>query len=123
MLYNFLSSIDIANNKHSNKIDIYEETIKKILKIKKNTNKFKESNINNKSSKELNYFENKKNMTNLENSYENSLILLNIMQKYIEKKILEKYNIEKNNQKIIKNANNEVTTNILMKKKFLSNPL
>ena len=124
MSSNFLFNIDIVNKKYPNKTDIYEDAIKEMLKIKKNINKFKKTNINDNINTKLNNFENQKKQINLEHSYKHSLILLNMMQKKIEKTIFEKYNcdIETNNRKIIKSSNDQAIQNILMKKKFLNNP-
>ncbi|WP_284443195.1 hypothetical protein [Buchnera aphidicola] len=126
MSSNFLFNTDIVNKRYSNKIDIYEDTIKKILNNKKNIDKFQKTNFDDKNSEKLNNLENKTHLTSLENSYKNSLILLDIMQKKIEKTILEKYDIEENygieenkekdNNIIIKKSDDEKNQNILIKK-------
>lgn len=109
MSSNFLFNIDIVNKKYPNKIDIYEDAMKDMLKIKKNLNKFEKPNVKKRSSTEINSFEHKKKLMDIESSYKNSLFLLDIMQKTLEKNILEKYNLEKNN---------EIIQNALIKKNF-----
>ncbi|QCI23007.1 hypothetical protein [Buchnera aphidicola] len=121
MSSNFLFNIDIVNKRYSNKTDFYEDTIKKMLNNKKNINKFQKTNFDDKNSEKLNDVENKTNLTNLEKSYKNSLILLDIMQKKIEKTILlEKYHIEMNKEEknniIIKKSDDKKNQNILIKK-------
>ena len=126
MSSNFLFNTDIVNKRYSNKTGIYEDTIKKILNNKKNIDKFQKTNFDDKNSEKLNNLENKTHLTSLENSYKNSLILLDIMQKKIEKTILEKYDIEENygieenkekdNNIIIKKSDDEKNQNILIKK-------
>ncbi|MCU4137222.1 hypothetical protein K8941_02640 [Buchnera aphidicola (Sitobion miscanthi)] len=101
MSSNFLSNIDIVNKNNLNKIEMSQDAIKEMLKIKKKINKLQKTNIsNNYNSKELNTFQDKKKLIELENSYKNSLFLLDIMQKKIEKNILKKYDIDTNNQTI-----------------------
>ncbi|WAI11760.1 MAG: hypothetical protein OW721_02990 [Buchnera aphidicola (Macrosiphum albifrons)] len=126
MSSNFLFNIDIVNKRYSNKIDIYEDTIKKMLNNKKNIDKFQKTNFDDKNSEKLNDRENKTNLTSLENSYKNSLILLEIMQKKIKQTVLDKYDIEENsdieenekkdNNIIIKKSDDEKNQNILIKK-------
>ncbi|WAI18288.1 MAG: hypothetical protein OW723_02625 [Buchnera aphidicola (Acyrthosiphon caraganae)] len=123
MSSNFLFNVDIVKTKHPNKLDLYEDTIKKMFKAKKNTSEFQKNSTNNKkiNSNELFFFQDKKNFINLEESYKNSLILLDMIQKKIDKAMLQKYNIETNNEEAIRSNDHEATQNILMKKKFLNN--
>ncbi|QCI25762.1 hypothetical protein D9V77_02925 [Buchnera aphidicola (Sitobion avenae)] len=101
MSSNFLSNIDIVNKNNLNKIEMSQDAIKEMLKIKKKINKLQKTNVSNHyNSKELNTFQDKKKLIELENSYKNSLFLLDIMQKKIEKNILKKYDIDTNNQTI-----------------------
>ncbi|QCI24077.1 hypothetical protein D9V74_02780 [Buchnera aphidicola (Macrosiphoniella sanborni)] len=144
MLHNLLST-DIVNKKYLNEIDIYQNTIKKnTLKIKKDKNVIKNITDNN-SKKNINFSQEKIKLKNLEHSHNNnSLILLNLIKKEIEKILFQKYNIKKtsnmiknenikqniknddilhdmdiDNKDIIKYNNNLNIYNLLMKKKFL----
>jgi len=116
-------SIDTLNKEYQNKIDIYKDTVKKILQIKKDINNFKKITLKN-NNKEINSPEYNKTLIELENSYKNSLILLRIMKKKMAKTILEKYNIEKDDKTVESNDNNEVNQSnevnesILIKKNF-----
>ncbi|QIQ42137.1 MAG: hypothetical protein G4A98_02930 [Buchnera aphidicola (Microlophium carnosum)] len=125
MSSNFLFNLDVVNKKYPSKIDIYKDVIKTVSKIKEDINKFKTINAHNQNSKQLNNFEDRTKLINLENSYNNSLILLNIMKKNIEKNILKKYNNTEEEsqieQNIIRKNNDKTAQNTFMKKKFLNN--
>ncbi|WP_367678004.1 hypothetical protein [Buchnera aphidicola] len=117
MSSNFLiTSIDPTNKKSRNKIDFDPKILEKIFnkqqEIKKNKN--------------FEVFQDKKHSTNLEKTYyEDSLILLKILEQNAQDNILKKYNIkdnfflEKDSQKIINdNKKSYIVQDMLMKKKF-----
>ncbi|CAL4326634.1 Putative uncharacterized protein Yba3 [Buchnera aphidicola (Brachycaudus tragopogonis)] len=120
MSSNFLiTSIDPTNKKSRNKIDFDPKILEKIFnkqqEIKKNKN--------------FEVFQDKKHSTNLEKTYyEDSLILLKILEQNAQDNILKKYNIkdnfflEKDSQKIINdNKKSYIVQDMLMKKKILNN--
>ncbi|QIE02249.1 hypothetical protein [Buchnera aphidicola] len=103
-----LSSTNIINTKY-NDIEIYKDTVKTMLKLKKNINQLKK--INNYSENDLSIednimiLKNQKKINHLENSFAESLILLSIIKKELEKNILKKYNIENIAREIIEEEN------------------
>jgi hypothetical protein len=120
MSSNFLSNtLNIENKKYSNKPDIYDIKKNILKKNKINANQPKKY-INNNFEKTTMFSQDKKNLINLENSYKDSLLLLDMIETQTEKNIYKKYKIQKN---IINNNSSKDIQNILMKKKFLTIPL
>lgn len=123
-----VNKIDIIDKKNPNSgIDIYQKNIEKILKNKKNINKLKQNILQDLNPKSNSIHDNKINLKNSsisKDEYQNSLILLKMIENQAEKTIFEKYEIdnnsslEKNEKKIIHDTINEVIKNILVKKNF-----
>lgn len=124
MLSNF-SSINTVNQKYLNQdIDIYKNTVKTMLKIKKDIIQLKNNKDNHYNSQgDIISFQD-------EQSLENSLVLLDIMKKELEKNILKKYKIEHgeiqkniddtNDYQSIINNNIEDNKTTVIKKNFKS---
>ncbi|QCI21287.1 hypothetical protein D9V68_02995 [Buchnera aphidicola (Hyperomyzus lactucae)] len=110
------NNINILNQKYLNKTNIYVDSKKDVLKKNKNS-------IANNFDKKFISTQDKINSINLENSYKNTLILLEMIEKQTEKNIFKKYKIENNIKEITNSNNSKDIHNILMKKKFLTIPL